>query len=308
MRTIVPSYYHQFCCIAGACRHSCCIGWEIDIDEETLAQYRTLPGALGEQLRDGIEETADGAHFRLGEDERCPMLRGDGLCEIICQQGEGALCQICADHPRFRFEMADRTEMGLGLCCEAAAALILAQTEPPKLTVLDDDGAEEPSDPDETDMLALRDTMTDALFDNRQPLAQRIGRICALVDADMDETPLPVWAERLAGLERLDEAWSAQLTCLAQPPKQPLDDPAWELPFLQLAAYFLFRHLPGALDDGLYAERTLFALLSCRILHRLLAMQENPTLEALAELARMYSAEIEYSDENLQAVLDWLTP
>ena len=92
MKLIAPAYYRDFRCIAGACRHSCCIGWEIDIDEDTLDLYRTMPGETGELLRAGIEETDGCAHFRLGEDERCPMLRKDGLCELICRCGEDALC------------------------------------------------------------------------------------------------------------------------------------------------------------------------------------------------------------------------
>ena len=306
MRTIVPSYYHQFRCIAGACRHSCCIGWEIDVDEDSLAAYRTMDGDIGRMLREGIEETEDGAHFRLAEDERCPMLRPDGLCELICQKGEGALCQICADHPRFRFEYADRTEMGLGLCCEAAAALVLSQTDKPELTVLDDDGDDDIADPDEEAMLDLRDELTDMLFDDATPTGQRIAALLDRMDAEMDETPMPVWAERLASLERLDEAWTAELALLRQP-AQALDREIWSMPFLQLAAYFLYRHLPGALDDGAYQERVLFALVSCRILQHMLAAKENPARDDLAELARMYSAEIEYSDENLSAMLDWLT-
>ena len=30
MTVTVPSYYKDFKCIADKCRHSCCIGWEID--------------------------------------------------------------------------------------------------------------------------------------------------------------------------------------------------------------------------------------------------------------------------------------
>ena len=32
MKIIAPNYYPAFRCIADKCRHSCCIGWEIDID------------------------------------------------------------------------------------------------------------------------------------------------------------------------------------------------------------------------------------------------------------------------------------
>ena len=40
-RIVMPDYSEGFRCIAGKCRHSCCIGWEIDIDEKTYEKYRT---------------------------------------------------------------------------------------------------------------------------------------------------------------------------------------------------------------------------------------------------------------------------
>ena len=35
-----PDYYDRFQCIAGECSDSCCIGWEIDVDEERQEEYR----------------------------------------------------------------------------------------------------------------------------------------------------------------------------------------------------------------------------------------------------------------------------
>lgn len=40
MKRVVPDYYADFACIAGACRHTCCVGWEIDIDPDSLRRYR----------------------------------------------------------------------------------------------------------------------------------------------------------------------------------------------------------------------------------------------------------------------------
>ena len=234
MKHIAPDYYLKFRCIGGKCRHNCCIGWEIDIDEDTLRFYRSVGGELGERLKKNICTTDDPPHFILGEHERCPFLNKDNLCDLISAQGEGALCQICADHPRFRFEYADRTEMGLGLCCEAAAALVLSQTEKPKLTVLDDDGDDDIADPDEKAMLDLRDELTGMLFDTSLPVEKRIDALLDRMETGMDETPMPVWAERLASLERLDEAWTAELALLHQP-AQALDSATWSMPFLQLA-------------------------------------------------------------------------
>jgi len=93
MLTVYPDYYPAFRCIAGACKHSCCIGWEIDIDEESLAKYRTLSGPLGDRLRRNISAD-DPPHFLLGEGERCPFLNKDNLCDLILSGGEGLLCQI----------------------------------------------------------------------------------------------------------------------------------------------------------------------------------------------------------------------
>ena len=66
-----PSYYQAFKCIAGDCTHSCCKGWEIDIDSESLSKYMNCPGKVGERLRENIELDDDGeAHFRLTDEER----------------------------------------------------------------------------------------------------------------------------------------------------------------------------------------------------------------------------------------------
>ena len=34
----VPDYFENFHCLAGACPHSCCIGWEVVVDDGTAAR------------------------------------------------------------------------------------------------------------------------------------------------------------------------------------------------------------------------------------------------------------------------------
>ena len=127
MQKIFPNYYKKFKCIADKCRHSCCIGWEIDVDEDTLDYYNTLDSELGDRIRKSIE--GDTPHFALGEGERCPFLNTRGLCDIISELGEGGLCDICRLHPRFCNFYDGFTEIGLGLCCEEAARIVLTETE-----------------------------------------------------------------------------------------------------------------------------------------------------------------------------------
>ena len=56
MKIFAPSYYKTFKCIADKCRHSCCIGWDVYIDDETLEKYSAMDGALGERLRKSLKE------------------------------------------------------------------------------------------------------------------------------------------------------------------------------------------------------------------------------------------------------------
>ena len=35
-----PDYYKEFKCIADRCEATCCAGWQIVVDEESLARYK----------------------------------------------------------------------------------------------------------------------------------------------------------------------------------------------------------------------------------------------------------------------------
>lgn len=140
MRVRKPDYFDRFSCIAGACSDSCCIGWEIEIDEEKKDFYRRMPGALGRRLEDSIDW--EEGHFMLqGKEERCPFLNQEKLCDLITELGEEALCEICREHPRFYDWFDSLTEKGLGLCCEAAGRLILEREEPTGF-IMEEEGSE----------------------------------------------------------------------------------------------------------------------------------------------------------------------
>lgn len=127
MNLLLPNYYKNFKCIASACNDNCCIGWEIDIDDETNAFYQSQEGNFGKRLKENIIHT-DCHSFRLFG-KRCAFLNEQNLCDIILKLGENALCEICSEHPRYRSDFENLTEKGIGLCCEAAARLILNQQE-----------------------------------------------------------------------------------------------------------------------------------------------------------------------------------
>lgn len=296
MKTIVPSIYGDFRCLAGACRHTCCAGWEIGIDPDTRARYAAVSGELGRRLAECIDDAPDGATFRLGPGDRCPFLNASGLCDLICALGEDSLCQICADHPRYRNFFMDRIEMGLGLCCEAAAALVLRHEPPMTWVTLCDDGVEEIADDVECEVLTYRDELITLMQDRSQSMLARLRRLCETVRITQPAWDPAGWAEIFRPLERLDPAWDEALLWLpgaSWPENQ-------ELLLEQWAVYLLHRHFPGGLEDGRYQARIRFCVLGTLMVGALASVM------APLEAARMWSAEIEYDDENMEALLDLL--
>ena len=127
MINIDAEIYGEFTCKADKCKHSCCKGWEIDIDEDTLEYYKDLDSELGNEIRQNIEWGED-SFFKLTSDERCPFLKDDGLCKIIEELGDDGLCDICRLHPRFFQVINDYNLAGVGLSCEKATELLFDKT------------------------------------------------------------------------------------------------------------------------------------------------------------------------------------
>jgi len=298
MKLIAPAYYPQFACIAGDCRHSCCIGWEIDIDEKTAAVYRTCSGEIGDRMHENIDFDAEPPHFILqGEQERCPFLNEHGLCDLILARGEEILCQICRDHPRWRNFYSDRTEIGLGLCCEAAAAIVLGWKDPMEFLCLSDDGEATEMTAEEQTSFALRDMLLGILQNREKSFDERIAEMLAHVGG-VRFTDLSAWHDYLSQLEILDGAWADWLARIGDE-RAIFPGYAGE----QLMVYLLIRHLPKMLEGEDAAVLISFAVLGYDLISALYAHTDQ-SFAALCELVRLFSSEIEYSEENLYAVFD----
>lgn len=311
MREETLNIFHTFHCIGGKCRHSCCLGWEIDVDPDTYSCYETVGGEFGEKLRENIAKEGEDYSFRLGEDERCPFLNSENLCDIIINLGENALCQICADHPRFRNFFSDRTETGVGLCCEEAARLVLSFTEKAECICLFDDGAGEELTPFEEKLLFLRKELFDAAQNRGESLETRLEKVLSLGNASVPEKSLGEWADFYLSLERLDPKWGEILRKLkAAENDVSLPHNLFEIPFEQFLVYFIYRHVSAAYREEEIPERAAFAVLSVMVIKALCAQRLGETGECnlgdLAEFARLYSSEIEYSEENTQAIFQLL--
>lgn len=133
MRITKPTYFDTFRCIAGDCPDSCCKEWDVQVDEATAAQYRALPGALGDRLRQVLKDE-DGETVMTIVEGRCPMWRADSLCRIQAELGHDALCKTCREFPRLTHDYGSFRELGLELSCPEAARIILSTPTPTYIT------------------------------------------------------------------------------------------------------------------------------------------------------------------------------
>lgn len=121
----VPDYYEEFSCIASRCKDSCCAGWEIDIDEDSYAYYRSCEGTFGDRLRESMYVAEDGGYrFKLKGPKRCAMLNDNNLCDLYTALGEEALCEVCTEYPRFSLFYGNVEQKCLSLSCEEVGRIL----------------------------------------------------------------------------------------------------------------------------------------------------------------------------------------
>lgn len=130
MKLITPSFYKNFKCIAGACPDSCCQGWEVDADEDSLAYYKTLSGSLRARIDSVLDKDEFGnTIFRLADKKRCPFLNQDNLCDMHIAIGGEHTPYTCRTFPRFINDFGGTREMGISFSCPIASDIMWNLTE-----------------------------------------------------------------------------------------------------------------------------------------------------------------------------------
>ena len=294
MKLYAPTYYKNFKCIADACEHSCCIGWEIDIDEHTLEKYKELKNDYAPAILESISEE-ETSHFRLCEGERCPHLDERGLCKIILNVGEEYLSHICREHPRF-YNFTSVAEVGVGMSCPEAARLILSS---PDFASMEEVG-EVDAEPDDVlfDGRAERTNVYDILQETDYLSA--LAQIYSAYSIDMGEDAQ--WLTILDSLEYLNPdhkelflQYSSKLRSTGKEIEEYCK---------RFLSYFIYRHCTEAVDIEDFCTRLSFCLFCERLFASLICTQGAKSLQETATLASILSEEIEYSDDNTWALME----
>lgn len=271
---VLPDFYDNFVCKASSCNHSCCQGWEIDIDAVSADRFINMPGKLGNELRESISKTSDGYSFILTDDEKCPFLQDDKLCRLILAKGEEAIPDICHNHPRFFKDYREWELWGIGLSCEAGCELLLSRE--PKY-ILDDE-----------------------VSYSFAELVNSMG--VEYLGYDMEKKVNGGYYDRLLSImqqtEPIDDSWSHHLKMLLQNKQEILSlmsKSARPKELRWVCDYLAYRQMD--------VSQSMYVFLYSQLMTDFVFI-ESVVTGNLSESLRRLSEQIEYSTENVDIIID----
>ena len=219
----MPDYYPHFACKGGACRATCCRGWDVSLPMDEY--FRLLGLDCSPELRarlDGAFHATDApsperyaqiSHNWLGD---CPMQREDGLCALQCECGETALPAVCRRYPRGARGLFDR-ECACSNSCEAVLEMFWDREAPLGFVEGSDGGlfpeaAPEPEPRRAQRYRAIRALCFGTMQNRSLGLAQRLLRIGRMLRAlnELGRRPLDAEEARFSeALRRCKEIFAS---------------------------------------------------------------------------------------------------
>lgn len=187
MRYTFPHYFDAFRCVAAECTDTCCAGWAIMIDEDSLHRYSNMDGSFGERVKNSINWEA-GSFCQ--HNKRCAFLNEDNLCDMHMYGGEQMLCDTCKNYPRHMEEYEGLREGSLSLSCIESAKIILGCMEPVRFITLEDEMEDEEYEDFDfllfTKLMDAREYVLEILQDRKIHIFKRMAMVLHLAKQIQD--------------------------------------------------------------------------------------------------------------------------
>lgn len=341
MKNTVPSYFNKFTCIADKCPDTCCAGWAIVADGESLEKYNSLQTDYGRKIRSLLTVDADGDTVYKSSDGRCPFLLGSGLCEMYIELGHENLCHTCRRFPRHVTDFGSRLETGLSFSCPEAARLITESPDPITFETVETEGNITPNSIDPTmyfTLLKARKLAIDILQNRKYSIERRLMNVL-LFSAELDKhlkhgefekaekaisnysfpeekhkirpaaskKAIKKYFSDFLSLEKLNHGWvgySAECADISaeEIEKFRSDMNDKQWEYEHFAVYLVFRYFMTAVFDYDLLTKAKFTVLSFILICRIQAFADASEKEERVEIMQKYSKEVEHSADNLGAM------
>ncbi|MBQ7148790.1 MAG: flagellin lysine-N-methylase [Pseudobutyrivibrio sp.] len=337
--------YDNFKCIADKCPKSCCVGWQIVIDEESIEKYGKATGDFGARLKNSInyEESCF-----LQNDTRCAMLNDTGLCDLHSTLGEDMLCYTCRMFPRHVEEFQDIREYSLSLSCPEVTRMIMEPSYEFDIEETEDTDFDDPDEFEEFDLLLFdrleyaRDKMLELAASKSISLQDRMCLIAAMAlklqrlydegaifdmdDVDFDDeldckgTGALLSLEyctrsmdALLGMEALEESWHESIRRTQNFWREHDTEflPWKETMYPDEATEFIFEKIFESLlftyFCGAAYDGQIYAraMIAVQSTRWLMMIKEASPEQDLSKIIYLYSREVEHSDLNVDSLITY---
>lgn len=255
MKIITPSYYKNFKCIAGDCPDSCCQGWEVDTDGDSLKYYKSLSGDFAKRIESVLGRDEFGnVIFCLTDRKRCPFLNEENLCDMHIALGAEHTPLTCRNFPRFTNDFGGTRETGLSFSCPVASELIWNCETP---AAFDSQVNDSPPTLNNINaqlyfkLLGARKNAYEIVTDKSKSIGERL---CRLLDFGKDlQSGIGDYKEGRRGIPFFDVFINPELINGEWPQKVKNHSEKPEFPNYRvcenIAVYFLFRYFLTAVFD-----------------------------------------------------------
>lgn len=327
--------YKKFICIADKCPATCCSGWQIEIDEDSLDRYEDL-ALPNVDFEEGC--------FRQKKNGDCAFLKENGLCQMILDHGEEMLCHTCDQYPRHTEEFFGVREYSLSISCPEVARMLVEKKEHIRITEEEDMELEDEELFEEFDdslyeaLLECRLELIELIKDKAISFDEKCKRILLMmkeiqsslyeleeeeIELQLEKIDYKKWYQLLYELEPLKDSFRNEIKKTEETLFQSgslfhkiksfqTNHANWEMVAENLMIYFLYTYLCGSVyDDYVYAmgAQAVYntAMIMLLWMGRYERKEDKLSEKEMAEVIYLYSRELEHSTDNvilLEKLLD----
>ncbi len=142
----VPEWLLNFRCSGGLCEHTCCQGWNINVDEKHAQMYLQFSDSCFQPIIHTLmkktpvlrkhKKSNQEYLFHLPDmpDGKCPLMNQQGLCSLQIKFGPNALCNTCFFFPRLMWQIDNNYSMSCSLSCPEVLKLAIKPENPGNFT------------------------------------------------------------------------------------------------------------------------------------------------------------------------------